>query len=177
MPSVAASELLPPSPILLFVASDFSPSNSGRPSGGSDAFGGSVGAGAFGPQDVTGQAPFDAPFQFIVDTPPETDDLPLDVVVARVPDDLQPIFLSTNIPSVVLSAPTFPPNQAVAEPPAVTLLLTGFLAILWCHRRSGLVRDRDRLNRGRIADLLLQSLIAFGLLPKLRCLLHGTVRT
>jgi hypothetical protein len=136
MPPVAASGLLPP-PIPLSVAGDFGPRNSGRPSGVSGAFGGSVGSGAFGPQDTTDQTPFDPPFQFIVDPPPGTGDLSLDVVVARVPDDLQPIFPSTNIPSAVISVPPVPPNQTVAEPPAFGLLLTGFLAILWCQRRGG----------------------------------------
>ena len=135
-PSVAALALLPP-PVPLATPNDFSPSNFGGPSGVSSALGGAVGLGAFGPQGITGQAPFDAPFQFIVDTPPETDDLPLDDVVASVPDHLQPIFPSTNIPPVVMSVPPFPPNQTVAEPPVFGLLLTGFLALLWCHRRGG----------------------------------------
>jgi hypothetical protein len=132
VPPVATSGLLPP-PVPLSVPSDFSPSNSGRPSGVSSALGGSVGSGAFGPQGITGQAPFDALFQFIVDTPPGTDDLPLDDVVARVLDPLQPTFPGMNIPPVVMSVPPFPPNQTVAEPPAFGLLLTGFLVLLWCR--------------------------------------------
>jgi hypothetical protein len=137
VPPVAASGLpLPPVP--LSVAGDVGPSNSGGPSGVSDAFGGPVGLGAFGPEDTTTQAPFDSPLQFIVNTLPEADDLPLDAVVARVvPDDLQPIFPSTNIPPVAVSVQPVPPNLTVAEPPAFGSLLTGFLAILWCQRRGG----------------------------------------
>jgi hypothetical protein len=135
MPPVAASGL-PPPPVPLSVTGDFGPRNSSRPSGVSGAFGGSVGAGARGPQDITDQALLDPPFQFIVDPPPGTDDPSLGVVVTRVPDDLQPTFPSTNIPLIVVSVPPVPPKQTVAEPPALGLLLTGFVAILWCQRRG-----------------------------------------
>jgi hypothetical protein len=135
MPPVAASGLLPP-PVPLPVAGDFGPRNSGGPSGVSGAFGGSSGPGAFSPQDITDQALLDPPFQFIVDPPPGTDDPSLDVMAARVPDNLQPIFPSPNIPLIVVSVPPVPPKQTVAEPPAFGLLLTGFLAILWCQRRG-----------------------------------------
>jgi len=138
MPPVAASGR-PASPVPLSVAGDAGgPSNSDVPNGVSGAFGGPVGSGAFGPQDITGQAPFDSLFQFFVGTPPGTDHLSLDAVGAMVPDDLQPIFPSTNIPFAVISVQPVPPNLTVAEPPSFGLLLTGFFAILWCPRRGGL---------------------------------------
>jgi hypothetical protein len=94
---VAASALLPP-PIPLSVTGGFRPGNSGWPIGGSSAFVGWVVSDTFGPEDTTTQAPFDSPLQFIVNTLPEADDLPLDVVVARVRDHPYPILTSTNIP-------------------------------------------------------------------------------
>jgi hypothetical protein len=151
---VATSALLPP-PIPLSVTGGFRPGNSGRPIGGSSAFGGWVVSDTFGPRDTTTQAPFDSPLQFIVNTLPEADDLPLDVVVARVRDHLSyPILTSTNIPPVAVSVQPVPPNLIVAEPPAFELLLIGVLAILWCRPTAVLARKRlagvlDRNITGR----------------------------
>ena len=58
-------------------------------------------------------------------------------MVAGIPDSVQPIFPSTDVPAVVTAAPPLWPNQAVPEPPTFGLLLTGLLAILWCQRNGG----------------------------------------
>jgi hypothetical protein len=136
VPPVAAAGLLPP-PVPLSVTGDFGPGKSGRSSEVSGAFSGSVGS-----QDITGQAPFDSPFQFIGDTFPGADNLPLYVVVPSVADRPYPILPTTNIPSVVTSVPPIPPKQTVAEPPAFGLLLIGFLAILWRQAAAASVRNR-----------------------------------